>query len=108
MLRPGNRHQRVRQLVHHLTDGPRFVGSPGTVADRLAHLVRSDAFDGLNVAPNAFPDGLDDVVDLLVPALQDRGVYPAAYAGTTLRENLGLPESVGRRVPERALLEHAR
>lgn len=98
----------VRQLVHHLTDGPRFVGSPGTVADRLAHLVRSDAFDGLNVAPNAFPDGLDDVVDLLVPALQDRGVYPAAYAGTTLRENLGLPESVGRRVPERALLEPAR
>jgi FMN-dependent oxidoreductase (nitrilotriacetate monooxygenase family) len=94
----------VRQLAHHLTDGPRFVGSAGTVADRLAHLVRVDAFDGLNVAPNAFPDGLDDVVDLLVPALQDRGVYPEAYAGTTLRENLGLPESVGRRVPELALL----
>ena len=98
----------VRGLVHHLTDGPRFVGSAGTVADRLAHLVRSDAFDGLNVAPNAFPDGLDEVVDLLVPALQDRGVYPESYAGTTLRENLGLPESVGRRVPELALLEPAR
>ena len=98
----------VRGLVHHLTDGPRFVGSAGTVADRLAHLVRADAFDGLNVAPNAFPDGLDEVVDLLVPALQDRGVYPESYAGTTLRENLGLPESVGRRVPELALLEPAR
>jgi len=94
----------VRQLAHHLLKGPSFVGSAGTIADRLAHLVRVDAFDGLNVAPNAFPDGLDDVVDLLVPALQDRGVYPDAYAGSTLRENLGLPESVGRRVPELALL----
>jgi len=98
----------VRGLVHHLTAGPQFVGSPATVADQLAHLVRSDAFDGLNVAPDAFPDGLDDVVDLLVPALQDRGVYPEEYPGTTLRENLGLPESVGRRVPELALLDGAR
>jgi len=94
----------VRGLVEHLTSTREFVGSPGTVADELAHLVRSDAFDGLNVTPQAFPDGLDDVVDLLVPALQERGVYPEAYAGTTLRENLGLPESVGRRVPELALL----
>jgi hypothetical protein len=83
------------------------VGSASTVADQLAHYVRSDAFDGLNVTPHAFPDGLDDVVDLLVPALQDRGIYPEQYPGTTLRENLGLPRSVAHRVPERSLLETA-
>jgi FMN-dependent oxidoreductase (nitrilotriacetate monooxygenase family) len=97
----------VRGLVEHLTGTRQFVGTPGAVADQLAHLVRSDAFDGLNVTPSSFPDGLDDVVDLLVPALQERGVYPDAYAGSTLRENLGLPESVGLRVPEGAVPEVA-
>ncbi len=88
----------VRQLVHHFSQRRGFVGSASTVADQLAHYVRSDAFDGLNVTPHAFPDGLADVVDLLVPALQERGIYPEAYAGTTLRENLGLPETVAHRV----------
>ena len=94
----------IRQLVTHLTQVRAFVGTPGAVADDLAHLVRADAFDGLNVAPDAFPDGLRDIVDLLVPELQERGIYPEAYPGTTLRETLGLPETVGHRVPERAAL----
>ncbi|MCI2957540.1 LLM class flavin-dependent oxidoreductase [Agromyces atrinae] len=88
----------VRQLVTHLQRTFEFVGSASSVADQLAHYVRSDALDGLNVTPHAFPDGLDDVVRLLVPELQERGVYRTEYEGTTLRENLGLPESVGRRV----------
>ena len=92
----------IRQLVHHLTSARAFVGTSGDVADELAHFVRSDAFDGLNVTPDAFPDGLGDVVDRLVPELQERGIYPTEYPGTTLRENLGLPETVGHRVPERA------
>jgi hypothetical protein len=36
------------------------------------------------------PDGLDDIVGLLVPALQEHGAGPARYAGATLREHLGL------------------
>lgn len=98
----------IRRLVRHLTEVRAFVGTPGAVADELAHLVRSDAFDGLNVTPDAFPDGLGDIVDLLVPELQERGVYPEAYPGTTLRETLGLPETVGHRVPERAALHDVR
>lgn len=97
----------IRQLVDHLTQARAFVGTPGQVADELAHHVRSDAFDGLNVAPDAFPDGLGDIVDLLVPELQERGVYPSEYPGTTLRETLGLPETVGHRVPEKAELRGA-
>ncbi|WP_243074172.1 NtaA/DmoA family FMN-dependent monooxygenase [Microbacterium sp. SS28] len=95
----------IRQLVDHLTRARAFVGTPGAVADELVHFVRSDAFDGLNVTPDAFPDGLGDVVDLLVPELQERGAYPREYPGTTLRENLGLPETVGHRVPALAELE---
>lgn len=52
--------------------------------------MRAGAIDGLGVNPTAFPDGFDDVVARLVPALQDRGVYRTAYEGTTLRENLGV------------------
>lgn len=99
--------QTIRQLVHHLVDERVFVGTPGEVADELAHYVRSDAFDGLNVSPNAFPEGLTEIVDLLVPELQERGIYPDSYAGTTFRENLGLPETVAHRVPELAELREA-
>ncbi|MBW9121926.1 NtaA/DmoA family FMN-dependent monooxygenase [Microbacterium trichothecenolyticum] len=97
----------IRQLVEHLTRARAFVGTPGAVADELAHDVRSDAFDGLNVAPDAFPDGLGDIVDRLVPELQERGVYPREYPGTTLRDTFGLPDTVGHRVPERATLRAA-
>ncbi|MBT0768173.1 LLM class flavin-dependent oxidoreductase [Kineosporia sp. J2-2] len=78
----------IRQLVAHLNQSQGFVGTPAAVADRLAHYVRSGAVDGLNLLANGVPEGFDDVVDRLVPALQERGVYPAEYAGTTLRENL--------------------
>ncbi len=37
------------------------------------------------------PQGLDDVVDTLVPELQRRGLFRRDYAGTTLRDHLGLP-----------------
>lgn len=45
--------------------------------------------DGFNISPWLIPTGLDDIVNHLVPELQERGVYPTEYAGTTLRENLG-------------------
>ena len=52
--------------------------------------VRERACDGFNVMPPVFPGGLRDFVDLVVPELQRRGVYRTDYAGTTLRETLGL------------------
>ncbi|MFF0815087.1 NtaA/DmoA family FMN-dependent monooxygenase [Rhodococcus sp. NPDC003318] len=87
----------VRQLVRHLAPGAGFVGTPAAVADRLAEYVHAGAIDGLNLTPTAFPDGLDEIVDRLIPELQDRGIYPTEYAGTTLRENLGLAPNVVRR-----------
>ena len=37
------------------------------------------------------PQGLDDVVDRVIPEIQRRGLFRTEYEGETLRENLGLP-----------------
>jgi alkanesulfonate monooxygenase SsuD/methylene tetrahydromethanopterin reductase-like flavin-dependent oxidoreductase (luciferase family) len=82
----------IHQLV--LEVQPRqhgFVGTPGQVADEWARYVRTRAVDGFNLSPHLVPAALDDVVDRLVPELQDRGVYRTEYEGTTLREHLDLP-----------------
>jgi alkanesulfonate monooxygenase SsuD/methylene tetrahydromethanopterin reductase-like flavin-dependent oxidoreductase (luciferase family) len=97
----------IRQLVEHLNTTTEFIGTPATVADQLTRYVRAGAIDGLNVQPNSVPDGFDDVVDRLVPELQDRGIYPTEYAGSTLRENLGLPGSVAARRRDRSILRPA-
>lgn len=68
-----------------------FSGSYDAVAERLVEFARLGAIDGLNITPWLIPSGLDDIVDELIPRLQEHGVYPADYAGSTLRENLGLP-----------------
>lgn len=73
--------------------GPRsagHVGSPAELADRFARFARYGAIDGFNISPYLIPSGLDDIVNLLIPALQERGLYRTEYTGTTLREHLGL------------------
>ena len=64
------------------------------MADQLAEFARVGAVDGFNISPWLIPTGLDDIVNHLVPELQERGVYPTEYRGTTLRENLGLASPV--------------
>jgi hypothetical protein len=48
------------------------------------------ACDGFVVAATSMPGAYDDVVRLLVPELQRRGLFHKEYAGPTLRDNLGL------------------
>ena len=52
--------------------------------------VQADACDGFILVPHLTPRGLDEFVDRVVPLLQERGAFRAEYAGTTLREHLGL------------------
>ncbi|MFI5915131.1 LLM class flavin-dependent oxidoreductase [Dactylosporangium sp. NPDC051541] len=81
----------IRETVIHLGGRSRgHVGTPQALADKFAHFVRHGALDGFNISPYLIPHGLDDIVERLVPALQERGVYRTAYTGTTLREHLGL------------------
>ncbi len=49
------------------------------------------AADGFNLNHDFYPDGLDLIVDHLVPELQRRGLFRTEYQATTLRGNLGLP-----------------
>ncbi|GGF61287.1 monooxygenase [Azorhizobium oxalatiphilum] len=67
-----------------------LCGSAESVADTLQDWFETGAADGFNIMPAYLPDGLTDFVDLVVPILQQRGLYRQDYAGTTLRENLGL------------------
>ena len=46
--------------------------------------------DGFNLMPPSLPDSLDDVVTLIVPELQRRGLYRHQYKGSTLREHFNL------------------
>ncbi|OFI36744.1 F420-dependent methylene-tetrahydromethanopterin reductase [Arthrobacter sp. SW1] len=82
----------IRQFVSSRTAriDSTFTGSYSSVADTLAEYARVGAVDGFNISPWIIPSGLDDIVNHLVPELQERGVYPTEYAGSTLRENLGL------------------
>ena len=67
-----------------------LVGTPTGIADILERWFRSGAADGFNVMPPFFPTQFDAFVDGVVPILQERGVFRADYAGTTLRDHLGL------------------
>jgi alkanesulfonate monooxygenase SsuD/methylene tetrahydromethanopterin reductase-like flavin-dependent oxidoreductase (luciferase family) len=67
-----------------------LCGSAERVADTLELWFRERAADGFNVMPPYFPEGLRDFVELVVPILQERGLFRADYTGTTLRDHLGL------------------
>ncbi len=68
-----------------------MVGTPSDIADQLEELFTGGACDGFVIAATHVPGAYIDFVDLVVPELQRRGLYHRDYAGTTLRENLGLP-----------------
>jgi alkanesulfonate monooxygenase len=68
--------------------GPVIVGSPQRVADELQAWVADTDVDGFNLAYAVTPETFSDIVDLLVPELQWRGVFKTEYAPGTLREKL--------------------
>jgi len=76
--------------------GPLLVGSAATVADELQGWVEETDVDGFNLAYAVTHETFADVVELLVPELQRRGVYKRAYQAGTLREKLG---GTGPRLP---------
>jgi FMN-dependent oxidoreductase (nitrilotriacetate monooxygenase family) len=83
----------VRQLAMALGGygGLSFTGSAKTIADEMQHWLESDACDGFNIMFPTIPGGVEDFVRWVVPELQKRGIFRKEYAGTTLREHLGLP-----------------
>lgn len=68
-----------------------WVGTGEDIADRMTEWFTDEACDGFVVAASHVPGGYADFVDHVVPELQKREVFHREYAGTTLRENMGLP-----------------
>jgi FMN-dependent oxidoreductase (nitrilotriacetate monooxygenase family) len=67
---------------------PPIVGSAAQVADALAAWVAEADVDGFNLSRTVAPECWHQVVELLVPELQARGLYKRAYAPGTYREKL--------------------
>ncbi len=81
-----------------LLQGPRFVGTGRDVADQMEEWFDGGACDGFVIAATHVPGAYEDVVRLVIPELQRRGVFRSAYTGSTLRDHLGIarPERVAR------------
>ena len=88
----------VRQLAQRLGGygGAAMVGTPASIADEMELWLESRGCDGFNIMFPYVPGGLDDFVEQVVPELQRRGLFRREYAGTTLREHLGLPRPENR------------
>ena len=80
----------IRELIIEVTGRQTFIGTPATIAETVNHLVQNDAADGFILVPHVTPGGLDEFADTVVPLLQERGVFRTDYAGSTLRDHLGL------------------
>jgi len=81
----------VREIARHAAiggRGPVIVGSFTEVADAFQQWVEETDVDGFNLAYALTPETFTDIVDLVVPELQRRGLYKHDYAPGTLREKL--------------------
>ncbi|MNX67852.1 putative monooxygenase MoxC [compost metagenome] len=67
-----------------------FIGTPEQVADKIQTWHEEGAADGF-IIHSELPSGLSDFVDLVVPILQERGLYRLDYEADTLRGNLEVP-----------------
>jgi alkanesulfonate monooxygenase len=68
--------------------GPVFVGDAAEVADAMEEFIAQTDVDGFNLAYAVLPETFTDIVDLLIPELQRRGLYKTEYADGSLREKL--------------------
>ncbi len=66
-----------------------FAGTASEVADQIEDLLSKADIDGFNFIVSPYPGMLIDIVELLVPELQRRGLAQTEYSvpGGTLREN---------------------
>ena len=90
----GNRNPTVRDFIHFSGRGRvhnPVIGGPKEVADRLEHWFVERGCDGFVIPATHVPGAYEDFVRFVVPELQRRGLFRKDYAGTTLRENLGMP-----------------
>ncbi|CCH45553.1 hypothetical protein BN7_5135 [Wickerhamomyces ciferrii] len=70
--------------------GPKFIGTPEQIADELERWVDIAKVDGFNFAYTVLPESYEDIVELVIPELQKRGLAQTEYQvpGGSFREQL--------------------
>ena len=68
--------------------GPVISGSPESVANQLNDWFITSGLDGFNLAYTVMPECVDDFVDLVIPQLQEMGVFKTSYRQGSFREKL--------------------
>ncbi len=100
MLAKARREGMTLRDLYNLTGAARghwvLTGTPDSVADTLEQWFTEGAADGFNILPAYFPGAFTAFVDEVVPILQRRGLFRRDYAGTMLRDHLGLANAAGR------------
>ncbi len=90
-----------RDLLAELGLGGRYsvvTGDATTIADELQSWIEEGEVDGFNLSRIVVPESFSDFIDIVIPELQDRGLYKTAYAPGSLRRKLF---GEGDRLPER-------
>lgn len=75
--------------LQHGQSASTVVDSAEEIANKIEHLYNTHAIDGLILTVNE--DNLRRFAELVVPILQERGLFRTEYESDTLRGNLGLP-----------------
>ncbi|MFD6399068.1 NtaA/DmoA family FMN-dependent monooxygenase [Nocardia sp. NPDC060249] len=73
-----------------------LVGSAEQVADDLASWFGAGTADGFTIMPAETAVDLENFATLVVPILQERGLFQKDYTAPTLRARFGLPVPAGR------------
>jgi FMN-dependent oxidoreductase (nitrilotriacetate monooxygenase family) len=90
------KHSQSRKTVQEVIDdfalkgfrGLTVVGTPERIADQIEQWVEETGVDGFNLEPYVLPGSYLDFVDLVVPVLQERGIFKTDYEEGTFRERL--------------------
>lgn len=84
-------HKNIEDIARNVAfggGGPVIIGSAKRVADELEAWAAECDLDGFNLAYVVMPETFADIVDLVVPELQDRGLFKKEYTSGTYREKL--------------------
>lgn len=90
-----------RGLLGELALGGRYAaitGDGSTIADELQRWIEEGEVDGFNLSRIVVPESYEDFIDIVIPELQDRGLYKTAYTEGSLRRKLF---GQGDRLPDR-------
>lgn len=61
----------------HLT----LIGTPGEIVDEMEKWMNEGVAEGFNLMAPTLPGGLEDFVDLIIPEMQNRGLFRKDYNG---------------------------